>query len=314
MTGIPGWLILKETPMKSEEISMDALTQDIKSLALAEGADLIGVAPVDRFQEAPRMTHPQAILPDAKAVVVISVKYPDAAIDGWGKPPAESMFFYQSVQVYMTATVMPMITFKLYRFLEKAGYLALPVAPSGFYRYRDYKEIKGGFIADFSHRHAAVAAGLGEFGRQGLLLTPQFGVRQRLASVITSAPLQADLLYSAGPLCDQCEGCLKACPVGAFHKTEQHSVRIGEKAFTYAKVDKWRCAWVEQLGMVGEGGPQYEGYTTNVLPPPQVTREDYLAAMSKRDPFQASCGWGTISCGRCLHACSAHKNRPQISR
>ena len=63
---------------------MDALTQDLKSLALAEGADLIGVAPVDRFQEAPRMTHPQAILPDAKAVVVISVKYPDAAIDGWG--------------------------------------------------------------------------------------------------------------------------------------------------------------------------------------------------------------------------------------
>ncbi len=314
MTDISGRLILDEKPMKSEEISMDALTQDLKSLALTEGADLIGVAPVDRFQGAPRMTHPQAILPDAKAVVVISVKYPDAAIDGWGKPPAESMFFYQSVQLYMTATVMPMITFKLYRFLEKAGYLALPVAPSGFYRYRDYKEIKGGFIADFSHRHAAVAAGLGEFGRQGLLLTPQFGVRQRLASVITSAPLQADLLYSAGPRCDQCEGCLKAGPVVSFHKTEQHSVRIGEKAFTYAKVDKWRCAWVEQLGMVGEGGPQYEGYTTNVLPPPQVTREDYLAAMSKRDPFQASCGWGTISCGRCLHACSAHKNRPQISR
>jgi epoxyqueuosine reductase QueG len=295
--------------MKSEEISMDALTHDVKSLALTEGADLIGVAPVDRFQEAPRMTHLKAILPDAKAVVVISVKYPDAAIDGWGKPPAESMFFYQSVQLYMTATVMPMITFKLYRFLEKAGYLALPVAPSGFYRYRDYKEIKGGFIADFSHRHAAVAAGLGEFGRQGLLLTPQFGVRQRLASVITNAPLQADPLYRERPLCIRCEACLKTCPVGAFHKTDQHSVRIGERAFTYAKVDKWRCAWVEQLGMVGEGGPKYEGYTTDVPPPNPATREAYLSAMGQRDPFQASCGWGTISCGRCLHSCGAHKNR-----
>ena len=151
---------------------MESLTQCLKTLALSEGADLVGVAPVDRFQEAPPMTHPKAILPDARAVVVIAVKYPDATIDGWGKPPAESMFFYQSVQLYMTTTVMPMIQFKIYRFLEKAGHLALPVAPSGFFRYRDYKEMKGGFIADFSHRHAAVAAGLGEFGRQGLLLTP----------------------------------------------------------------------------------------------------------------------------------------------
>ena len=286
---------------------MKTLTQDVRALALAEGADLVGAAPVDRFQEAPRMTHPRGILPDAKAVVVIAIKYPDAAIDGWGKAPAESMFFYQSVQVSMTATVMPMITFKLYRFLEKAGYLALPVAPSGFYRYRDYKEIQGGFIADFSHRHAAVAAGLGEFGRQGLLLTPQFGVRQRMASVITNAPLQGDPLYNGNSLCDGCEVCLKACPVNAFHKTEQHSAPIGERTFTYAKVDKWRCAWVEQLGMVGEGGPKYEGYTTDLYPPSPVTREDYLKAMGQRDPFQATCGWGTISCGRCLHACLAHK-------
>jgi len=289
---------------------MNPLTQDLKALAFNEGADLVGVAPVDRFQEAPRMTHPRGILPDAKMVVVIGVKYPDAAIDGWGKPPAESMFFYQSVQLYMTTTVMPMITFKLYRFLEKSGYLALPLAPSGFFRYRDYKEIQGGFIADFSHRHAGVAAGLGGFGLQGLLLTPQFGVRQRLASVITNAPLQADPLYGGKELCDQCEACLRACPVGAFHKTEKHSVRIGEKALTYAKVDKWRCAWVEQLGMVGEGGPKYGGYTTDVSPPNPVTRESYLAAMGQRDPFQASCGWGTISCGRCLHACPAHKSRP----
>jgi epoxyqueuosine reductase len=287
--------------------TMNTLTHDVKALALSEGADLVGVAPVDRFQEAPRMTHPQAIIPDAKSVVVIAIKYPDAAIDGWGKPPAESMFFYQSVQVSMTATVMPMITFKLYRFLEKAGYLALPVAPSGFYRYRDYKEIQGGFIADFSHRHAAVAAGLGEFGRQGLLLTPQFGVRQRMASVITNAPLQADPLYNDNSLCDGCEACLKACPVAAFHQTEQHSPRIGDRTFTYARVDKWRCAWVEQLGMVGEGGPKYEGYTTNFYPPSPVTPEDYLKAMGQRDPFQATCGWGTISCGRCLHACNAHR-------
>ncbi|HSR12812.1 MAG TPA: 4Fe-4S binding protein, partial [Thermodesulfobacteriota bacterium] len=119
--------------------------------------------------------------------------------------------------------------FHVYRFLEKSGFLALPVAPSGFFRYRDYKDMKGGFIADFSHRHAAVAAGLGEFGRQGLLLTPEYGVRQRLCSIITSAPLRPDPLYGGEALCDGCGACIAACPVSAFHKTEQYSVSIGEK-------------------------------------------------------------------------------------
>jgi len=39
--------------MKSEEISMDALTQDLKSLALAEGADLIGVPRWTDFRRLP---------------------------------------------------------------------------------------------------------------------------------------------------------------------------------------------------------------------------------------------------------------------
>lgn len=285
---------------------MNPLTEDLKNLAHNEGADLVGVASVDRFQDAPKMTHPNGILPDAKTVVVIGIKYPDAAIDRWGQPPAESMFFYQSVQSFMTSTVMPMIQFRIYRFLEKAGFLALPVAPSGFFRYRDYKEIKGGFIADFSHRHAAVAAGLGELGQQGLLLTPQFGVRQRLCSIITNAPLDVDPLYGGNALCDHCQACLKACPVEAFHKTERHSVQIGDKAISYAKIDKWRCAWVEQLGMVAEGGPKFEGYTTNVLPPDAVTKDEFLAAPGKRDRFHSTSGWGTISCGRCLHVCLSH--------
>ena len=37
---------------------MDSLTEDLKILARDEGADLVGVASVDRFQEAPIMTHP----------------------------------------------------------------------------------------------------------------------------------------------------------------------------------------------------------------------------------------------------------------
>jgi hypothetical protein len=29
----------------------------------------------------------------------------------------------------------------------------------------------------------------------------------------------------------------------------------------------------------------------------------------KLEPFLAACGWGAISCGRCLHACQVHNYR-----
>jgi epoxyqueuosine reductase QueG len=64
----------------------------------------------------------------------------------------------------------------------------------------------------FSHRHAATRAGLGEFGYNNIVLTPQFGPRQRFNSVITDAELIPDPLIGE-PIClrDQCGLCLQAC-------------------------------------------------------------------------------------------------------
>jgi len=64
----------------------------------------------------------------------------------------------------------------------------------------------------FSHRHAATRAGLGEFGYNNIVLTPQFGPRQRFNSIITEAELEPDPLIEA-PIClrDECRLCIKAC-------------------------------------------------------------------------------------------------------
>ena len=64
----------------------------------------------------------------------------------------------------------------------------------------------------FSHRHAATRAGLGEFGYNNVVLTREFGPRQRFNSIITDADLVADDLVSE-PIClrDSCRLCLKAC-------------------------------------------------------------------------------------------------------
>jgi epoxyqueuosine reductase QueG len=64
----------------------------------------------------------------------------------------------------------------------------------------------------FSHRHAATRAGLGEFGYNNIVLTPQFGARQRFNSIITEAELEPDpLIEDRICLRDECRLCMKAC-------------------------------------------------------------------------------------------------------
>lgn len=63
----------------------------------------------------------------------------------------------------------------------------------------------------------AVAAGLGELGRLGLLITPKLGPRVRIAAVTTNAPLvpSPPIDFRAAAFCDLCGKCADACPSGS---------------------------------------------------------------------------------------------------
>ena len=64
-----------------------------------------------------------------------------------------------------------------------------------------------------SSRHAGAAAGIGWIGRSGLLVTPRYGARVRLVTVLTDAPLVAaqEMPFS----CGKCAACVKVCPAKA---------------------------------------------------------------------------------------------------
>ena len=61
------------------------LTNEIKDFLLESGADKVGIAPVERFDNGPEETHPCHYMPDATCVISIGMKIMDGACDIWGE-------------------------------------------------------------------------------------------------------------------------------------------------------------------------------------------------------------------------------------
>ena len=68
--------------------------------------------------------------------------------------------------------------------------------------------------ADFQHKTAATRAGLGSIGKSALLITPLYGPRVRLTTVLTELPLPAGKPITEGR-CGSCHLCVDACPTRA---------------------------------------------------------------------------------------------------
>ncbi len=104
-------------------------------------------------------------------------------------------------------------------FLEQDGGRAVPVPSDEPYRHWDAERHYG--RGDLSHKHAAQAAGLGRLGKNSLLITPQFGNRVHLVSVVTDVALAPDPVLDWEPCPQGCTLCLRACPAGAIGEGQQ---------------------------------------------------------------------------------------------
>jgi epoxyqueuosine reductase len=70
---------------------------------------------------------------------------------------------------------------------------------------------------------AAIAAGLGELGKHGSLISPRFGSGVRLAGVTTDMPLvpAKPIPFGADEFCVNCQICTQVCPPGAITPQKQ---------------------------------------------------------------------------------------------
>ncbi len=72
----------------------------------------------------------------------------------------------------------------------------------------------------------AIKAGLGEYGRHGLLITREYGPRVRIGKVFTDMPLAHDrpIRFGVKQTCDVCRACTLACPARAIDGGEPSTV------------------------------------------------------------------------------------------
>jgi ferredoxin len=284
---------------------MKKLTAEVKRMARENRMDLVGVAPIARYSHAPELVHPCSHLPEAKSVVAMAIRYPDAMFVNAGDGDAESIF---SIEVYQNKVIGNFLynaALRISRMLEDEGFKTIPMTVSGRWRVHPYKSMPTNWCADFSNRHAAVAAGLGEFGLHALCITPKFGMRQRFVSVITEAELEPDPMYSGPALCDKCMLCVKSCPVKAISKLETEKLQIGERTFEYLKVDHWRCGWSEQVNNIPEEGPMFGGQTEGILPPEEgeITDKMFLSAFYRKNDIAGPQAAMTHAMGNCMRMC-----------
>lgn len=181
---------------------------------LPDGVDLFGVAPLKRFADLPEKKRPTAFLSEAKSVIVIAsqvFRVLTERLKATRKTGEVSIRDFFEAHVETVNSDLNQTGYRIARFLTNQGFASINIGQD----LTDYRTITGAF----SFKHAAVAAGLGVIGKNGLLLTRQYGPRVRLSAVLTEAALDPSPLLT-DDLCEDCDRCYKVCPSKALKKPE----------------------------------------------------------------------------------------------
>jgi epoxyqueuosine reductase QueG len=183
---------------------LPSLTTKVKNFAKARGATLVGIAPIQKLSKAPTGHQPKDFLPNAKNLISIALKINKLSILQLPKTMKEYKLSYDIANFKLNS-----IACETAGFLEDESYEAVAIPAS-----KPYDNEK--LVGDISHKHVAVAAGLGRFGLNNLILTREYGPYVRFVTVITNALLDPDKpLDKDVCLGEECSKCVKACPAEA---------------------------------------------------------------------------------------------------
>ncbi|MFW9787621.1 MAG: reductive dehalogenase [Candidatus Thorarchaeota archaeon] len=197
------------------------LTQMVKKAARFFGADLVGIAPLNRdwLYTVNRRGEPYDISEFMKYVIVMAIEMDYDAI-------AASPTFTSAATTALGYSTMAFVEVELAALIQRLGFNAITC----------------GNNVSLSVPQA-IDAGLGQYGRHGILITKQFGPRVRLAKVITDMPLTRDypdegFCKSVIRFCETCEKCAINCPSQSIPYGKEQSWE-GETISNNPGIKKW---------------------------------------------------------------------------
>lgn len=180
----------------------------LKNFALSQGAALFGVCRLTESLKEKVKEISDKTLKELPLAISIGVRLSEKIIEDIEDHPT---FLY--LHHYRQANyLLDRIAFLLSNFIQQQGYKALAIPAS---QVIDWEKQK----AHLSHKHVAEQAGLGWIGKNNLLVTPRWGARVRLVSILTDFPLKEDKKIKA--TCGNCRNCLSVCPAGAIKEKKE---------------------------------------------------------------------------------------------
>jgi ferredoxin len=203
---------------KYEVMDPSEMTSQLKKVAPLAGSNLVGIAQLnmDWVFANERYSLKTIELPEVKYAVVIGIEMDEMGIATSPNSPS-------AAAVGIGYSRMAFIIGILAEFIRNLGYTAVP---------------SGNDTA--LSIPMAVDAGLGEMGRNGLLITPEYGPRVRLCKVLTDLPLIPDKPIDFGVVdfCKTCKKCVYACTADAISDDDEPSYKPAGIS-TSVGVKKW---------------------------------------------------------------------------
>jgi len=220
--------------------------EQVKRIILNKGADLCGIANIDRFIDTPVGFHPSDIYSNSKSVIVLA------------KRLSKGLAYVNPRIVYnhangLSISVVDRITHEASIEIEQLGCIAVPLPCDGPYDYWEKDNMKGKGL--LSMRHAAVLAGLGSIGKNTLLINRLYGNFLTLGAILTDLDLQSDPLSEE--LCiENCHLCLNSCPVKALDGNtanqklcRPHTYTSNDRGFDVVNCNKCRTICPRKFGI-----------------------------------------------------------------
>ncbi|MCK4663445.1 MAG: epoxyqueuosine reductase [Bacteroidales bacterium] len=183
------------------------ITKDkIKEVAFNNGVDLFGIASVERFDNAPKGFHPKDIYSKTESVIAFAIKL-----------PTETLYADNPVPFTHVNTLamqkMDMISYDISVELDKLGLKNILIPTDDPYLFWDNDKQEGRAI--LSLRHVGYLAGLGNIGRNNLLINKDYGNMIQIGALLINEKFESDPFADYEVCPPNCRICLDNCPQNA---------------------------------------------------------------------------------------------------